>query len=438
MIAGNVPAPSSRRRTVVLNLLKQRNFALLWWGGLISFIGDWVLFVALPLYVYNLTGSVLATGMGFLAGRLPSILFGSVAGVYVDRWDRKWTLVASNLLLGPLLLPLFFLQSPEQVWLVYVVVFLTNMVRQFGNPAEDSLLPQLVGEEHLIEANALNSLNNNLARLIGPAVGGVVFAAYGFSASLLIDLVSFMLAGTLITLINAPASVTRVQRKVVDGEEAPRPHVWREWREGLSVVRRNRVVASMFAILGINMFGEGILSVLIVVWIKEFIGGGSQELGWYLTAQAVGGLLGGLFVARVSKRFKPWQLVVTGFIALGVMDFLIFNTPEVLIGLLLMAAVGIPVVGLQAGAMTLFQTSVANEYRGRVMGAFNTVSSLLLIVGILLASTAGNAGNVVLFLSAVGILDAVAGVAAFFLLRDSAPERAPRPAVELAQNSVTD
>ncbi len=96
----------------MLALLRQRNFGLLWWGGLISFIGDWVLFVTLPLYVYNMTDSVLAMGSMFFVGRLPSILLGSLAGVYVDRWDRKWTLVISSLLLGPLLLLLLFVQAP--------------------------------------------------------------------------------------------------------------------------------------------------------------------------------------------------------------------------------------------------------------------------------------------------------------------------------------
>src|SRR5213076_81546 len=100
----------------MLNVLRQRNFALLWWGGLISFIGDWALFVSLPLFVYKLTGSVLAMGTMFLISRLPSIFLGSVAGVYVDRWDRKWTLVITNLLLAPLLLPMVLVQSPAQIW----------------------------------------------------------------------------------------------------------------------------------------------------------------------------------------------------------------------------------------------------------------------------------------------------------------------------------
>ena len=81
----------------MISILRQRNFDLLWFAGLISMIGDWVLFIALPIYTFNLTHSSLAMGVMFMAGTLPRILFGSVAGVFVDRWDRKWTMVLADL-----------------------------------------------------------------------------------------------------------------------------------------------------------------------------------------------------------------------------------------------------------------------------------------------------------------------------------------------------
>src|SRR5919112_881218 len=99
------------REGFMFSLLRQRNFSLLWFGGLISFIGDWVLIVALPVYVYTLTNSVLATGLMFMVAVLPSIAIGSFAGVFVDRWDRRRTLIVTNLLAAPLLLLLFAVRS---------------------------------------------------------------------------------------------------------------------------------------------------------------------------------------------------------------------------------------------------------------------------------------------------------------------------------------
>src|SRR5262245_15580007 len=103
----------------MIALLRQRNFALLWFGGLISMMGDWMLWIALPIYVYQLSGSALATSVALICRILPRLLLGSMAGVFVDRWDRRRTMVITNLLLAVGLLPLLLVQSVEWLWLVY-------------------------------------------------------------------------------------------------------------------------------------------------------------------------------------------------------------------------------------------------------------------------------------------------------------------------------
>src|SRR3954471_853713 len=99
--------------------LRQRNFALVWSGGLISLLGDWMLVIGLPLYVYALTGSTLATGMVFMAGQMPRVLLGSVAGVFVDRWDRRRTMIVTDVILAGCLLPLLAVHTADQLWIVY-------------------------------------------------------------------------------------------------------------------------------------------------------------------------------------------------------------------------------------------------------------------------------------------------------------------------------
>ena len=140
----------------MLTLLRQRNFGLLWCGGLISFIGDWVLFVSLPLYILERTGSVVAMGTLFIVNILPGLFLGSVAGVFVDRWDRRHILVATNLMLVPLYSLLLLFTTPDMVWIVYIVGFTGNLIRQLLNPAEMALLPRLVGETDLVTANSLD------------------------------------------------------------------------------------------------------------------------------------------------------------------------------------------------------------------------------------------------------------------------------------------
>src|SRR5436305_8812175 len=131
-----------------INVLRQRNFGLLWFGGLISFIGDWITLVALPVYIYTLTGSVLATGVMWMCMMAPSVVVGSVAGVYVDRWDRRVTMVAANFMMVPLAAVMALAHSADQVWIIYAATLLKSTVANFMEPAENALLPKLVGEEH--------------------------------------------------------------------------------------------------------------------------------------------------------------------------------------------------------------------------------------------------------------------------------------------------
>src|SRR4051812_33506947 len=112
----------------MLATLRQRNFALLWFGGLISMIGDWVLYAALPFYVYQQTNSTLATAALVACELVPHLIFGTIAGVFVDRWDRKRIMVVANIIQTAVVLLLFFVWSSELLWVVYVVTFIQTTV----------------------------------------------------------------------------------------------------------------------------------------------------------------------------------------------------------------------------------------------------------------------------------------------------------------------
>ncbi len=187
----------------MLRTLRHRDFALLWTAGLVSIAGGFALVVALLLHAYALTGSAIAAGGVFAAGVLPRVLFGSVAGVFVDRWDRKRTMVAADLLSALALLPLLAVDSADRLWVLFLSQAATGTLVLFFGPAEAALLPKLVGEERLVEANALNALNNNLGRLVGPAIGGVLYAQVGLSGAVLADAATFLLSATLVALIRA-------------------------------------------------------------------------------------------------------------------------------------------------------------------------------------------------------------------------------------------
>lgn len=266
----------------MLATLRQRNFALLWLAGLISNAGDWVLFIGLPIYIFLLTHSVLAVSLMMLVGRIPNVLIGSLAGVFVDRWDRRRIMIAANLLLAVALLPLLLVRGAGLVWIAYAANFVSSAIEQFFNPAQSALIPRLVGEEHIVAANSLNSLANNLARLVGPAIGGVVAATLGLTGMVAIDAASFLIGAALIALIVAPRAVTAARpdqdqdhiAAVTPAEEVGAfVRMWREWLDGLRVIRRERVLAVLLLALSITMLGEGVIGVLYPVFVYRVLHG---------------------------------------------------------------------------------------------------------------------------------------------------------------------
>jgi MFS family permease len=407
----------------LLSTLRNRNFALLWSGGLISMTGDWMLLVALPIYVYQATGSALATGAMFAAGLVPNVLFGSVAGVFVDRWDRKRTLVFGNTLLALSVLPLLVVPQTGWLWVVYAVAFVQSCFGVFNEPAENSLLPALVGDERLVSANSLNATNNNLARLAGPALAGLVVGWFGLVGVVVVDAASYLVSAALVSLISARSAPERPEEAPpadAGGAAAAFSGVWREWAEGLRLVGTGRVLLTVFVVGAVTGLGEGVFLALFPPFVRVALGGGALELGWLMSAQAVGGVLGGLVVGAAAARLSPPRLLGSGAVLFGLIDLAIFVYPSfvqsIAVGLALFVLVGVPAAGMLAGLQTLLQTSAKDHLRGRVFGALGTTQALLMLAGTLLGGALGDAVGIVPVLVVQGGAYVAAGILVLVLL----------------------
>ncbi len=422
---------------------RNRNFSLLWLAGLISLMGNWILIAALPFHIYAVTGSALATSGWLMAYILPGVLFGSVAGVFVDRWDRRKIMIVVNLLQMGIIPLLLLAQSPEWIWIVYVVGFLESTLSQFFGPAESALLPLLVGEEHLLAANSLNTLNDNLARIIGPAVGGVILGIWGLQSVVFADALTYLLAALLIGMIGVgSAAKTAVKSKMVPSSSDIAPElstsislrakfaaVWQEWRNGLRVVAQNRALINIFVVAGVALFSDAITSAVFVVFVQRNAGLGSTEFGWILTARGVGGVLGGILLAQVGKKLSNRQLASWGLIVVGVLSLGMLVKPTVIVLVTLTGLLGLPSVAWFAAMRTQMQQATVNEYRGRVFGAFGTTASLIMLISSGLAgATADWVGALTLLLIA-GIISIVAGVLAWILFAESVEKMVVETAV---------
>lgn len=420
--------------------LRSRNFAFLWLGGLISLAGDWVLMVGLPIYVYLLTRSVLLTSFMLLASTVPNVLLGSLAGVFVDRWNRKRTLVVANLLLALGLCPLLLVRTADHIWIVYVVAIVEASVEQFSTPAQNALLPALVGEEQLVSANSLSSLSSNLARLVGPGVGGAVAGFFGLNGIVAADALSFVAAGALFFLISAPSIVGASPASSESG--SPVVRVLREWKDGVRVIRSERTLSILLGMFAVTALGEGVFGVLYPIFVYRVLHGGALQIGELMSAQAVGGLLGGLVVGWAGKRVMSRWVIGLGQVMFGLIDLAIFNSPAffpvywLTVGLFI--AVGIPGVALGTGAQSLLQATAPDAYLGRVFGALGTTMGLMLLIGTITAGVVTDHFGVVPVLNIQGAGYVVAGLLILWLLRETHPSSpAPAPVPPTPEESLT-
>lgn len=406
----------------MVTLLRQRNFALLWVGQLISTFGDWVLFIALPVVVYNLTGSTLATSSMFITQTLPGLLFSSFAGVFVDRWDRKRTLILADMSRALLLLPLLTVHSYEGVWIVYPVAFVQSLISLFFFPAKDALIPRLVGQYQLITANTLNTLSGNIARLVGPSLGGTLLNLAGLNLIVLLDSISYLISATMIALISLPTDQTGVPHPLTTPDSMGRAGVWQDWLGGLSTVKRDSRLTTLFIVNGIIMLAEGIINALFVAFVKDVLQGNGLEFGWLMTARGLGALIGGFIVGYVGKSMAPMRVTILGAVGIGVIYLTMFNVAALPLALVLFAMSGVPGLAYGVGVQTLLQSGVADHYRGRIFGAFGTTNGLMLLGGAVLAGMLGDFLGVRPMLNVVAILYIVAGLVAVILMQSESEQ----------------
>jgi predicted MFS family arabinose efflux permease len=391
----------------VLPVLRQRDYALLWFGGLVSMLGDFVLFVGLPYEIYRLTGSTLASAGMLLAFLIPNILLGSVAGVYVDRWDRRRLMITVNLLQALSLLPLLLVDQLG-LWVIYAVLVLESSISQLFHPAQVALMPSLLrgGEEELLTANSLSGVGRHLARLIGPAVGGVVVAAGGLGAVAVVDSASFVASAGLLALIRARPSAPHPTDSLEHAALSAWGRLAHEWREGLRVVWHQPVLRALLVFFAITAVGEGLTGTLFVPWVVNALHSDSTGYGWVLSTQAIGGLAGAIVVARMGARLRPLPLLIGSALAFGAIDLVLFTYPVIYphIGpaLIMLVIVGVPGAAMGAAQTTLQQSQTEDRHRGRVVGAIGAVAGVGALIGAVSAGILGEFIPAVLLLIVQG------------------------------------
>ena len=399
-----------------LRVLRNPSFGLLWTAGLISITGTWLLSVALPIFIYKLTDSPAATATAVGVRVAVGLIAAPLAGVYVDRWDRKKVLIYANVAHAVALLPLLAVDSAGDLWIAYLVIAAQAMFAVFVMPAEHALLPRLVDEADLPTANGLNALNNNIARLLGPALGALVAATLGLTGAVLLDSASFLIAAGLCVLIGGAH-----RAETGSGER----NMLREIGEGARAIRQSVVLQALFAVIAVTAIGEGIMGSLFAVFVVDALHGDVPQVGWLMSAQAVGGILGGLACGYAARNASPERLLMVGLFIFGTIDLIIFNYPRWFEAfspvVILFILVGIPTAVMSAAAFTLLQTAVADGLRARVFSAILVVEAMSGLIGAVLAGTLTERFGVINVLTGQGAAYVLATFAFALFLRRRTP-----------------
>ncbi len=409
-------------------LLGIREFRLLWLAQVISDFGDSLTNLALLIFVNQVTGSTAALATMAIVLGLPQVTFGLLAGVYVDRWNRKRVMIGSDLLRGLLVLGFVGATMSGQLWLMYLLGFAQAAIGTFFTPARSALTPQLVPREGLLAANSLTQTSRIIAGVAGAAaagaligLGGVVWPAF------VVDALTFFISVLLVSRI-----VVRVTQDAPTGGSNPRAIIG-QLADGLKVIAGSRVLLGTLMALAVTMLGLGAVNILIVPLIVNDLRVPTTWFGAIQFAQTLSMVLSGGLVAVLAARIKPPHILSLSLILVGILTGLISLVDGVWPLLLLLFGVGWVITPLQASVSTIMQTSVDNRLLGRIGAALNTVMSTANLISMALAGAFGEIIGVRNVFVLAGLVTVGAGLAAAWVFR-AAPAA---PAVDAAEPSAS-
>jgi MFS family permease len=392
----------------IASALTYRDFRVLWFGAFTSTIGTWMQKVAQSWLVLTITGSASAFFLGLDAflGELPILLFTLIGGVVADRRDRRQLLLASQYvqMTTALTLAALVYWDVVRIWHVLTLSIITGVAQAFGGPAYQSLLPSLVAKEHVPNAIAFNSIQFNLARVIGPLLAGAALAAFGMVACFGLNGLSFLAVIVAIMSLHIrhiPVSTTT------------RMH--QELKTGLIFVRAHRGLIGL-SVLGFatTFLGNPVLTFL-PLFTREVFGGDVNQYTYLMSAAGGGAVTGALVVAWLGKfRHMGRTLLILQFIFGGVVVLFALTRLFWLNALLLFAG-GACMVMVFAMLSSLVQLNAPNEMRGRVMSIYMVAFRGGMPIGSLVGGWLATLTSAPAVLVVNGVL--LTAVAAWFLLK---------------------
>ena len=346
----------------IFKAFEYRDFRLMWVGACTSSIGTWMQILAQSWLVYQLSSNPVYLGIDQFLGQIPIFLFSLFGGVFADRKSRRSILLASQVvqMSCAFILTALAATGAVKVWHIWCLSFTVGLAQAFGGPAYSALVPSLVEKNNLQNAIALNSIQFNLARVIGPVLGGLALTKLGAAWCFGLNGLSFVAVIITLLAIRVPFVPSKTQESVLDS-----------MKEGFSFVLKREGMVSLIALaFFMTMLSFPMISFL-PVFAKDVFHGNSNTYMWFLVASGAGSVTGALLVAASRKETSQYQRALVVMLVLGLLIAGFGFSRNFGLSLLLLFAGGAALMIVFALNASIVQAYVGDAMRGRVMSVYN-------------------------------------------------------------------
>ena len=397
------PARRATGWAATFSSLRYRDFAILWLTQFGTGAGLWMEMIARSWLVYEMTGSGLLLGTVNVVRAAPQLVFGLLAGVIADRWDRKKLLLISftaNGLLS-LAIPVLIWTNTIAVWHILVTSFLTGIAMAFQAPTRQALLPSLIPKSDLMNAMALSNAAMNITRIGGPALAGLLVAWVGIPGAYMAKVVLFVLAIALTFALRLPP----VRSAATSGG------IWSNLTEGLGYVAHHASLRTIMIVTLIPMLLGMPYMTVMPIFAKEVLGVGPEGFGILQSAPGLGALVASVIMASAGDIRRKGLVMIGGAAFFGVTLVMLGLSTAVPVALLVLLGVGIAQTAYNTSSSTLLMMLSPEEFRGRVMSVY-MLDMALNSFGALLVGAVSDLTGVGMALALMGALCAVCAAAA--------------------------
>ncbi len=360
-------------------VLRRRAFVYVWSAQLVSTIGDALTSLAAGIIVYRLTGSALSVGLMLMATAVPALVFGLIAGVVVDRYDRKRIMVTADLLRAAVVFTIPFLVHVHVVWL-YVAVMVSASITQFFAPANDSVLPEIAPEEELGAANSIMAIAQFGSTAVGFALAGFLASSQSIDVVFWIDSGTFVFSALMISLV-------RIAPLVVEELTTVREMI-RNLTFGARFIARTPVLRSLNLVKSPILVAFGMQNVLLLPFAISALHATEFEYGLQEGLTSVGFVVGSLLMARFSDRLREGQWLVVSWTGMGLFGLAYSLSSSVWLAIALISLSGLLNAPSFVAGRLINQRNTPREMRGRVFSTNGVISTVLFLVGMGLAGLA--------------------------------------------------